>query len=347
MKIAYLLPSLDCTAPIKVMRLICNQMIKYGHCCHVYYLTETKHKLNFNCPTTKTSPGLSNIDIDSFDIVHSSGLRPDIFLSFKSHSNNTRFISTIHNFFESDFKSSYCAIVAKLAGLVWMKCLGRFDKVVTLSKTGVEYYRRWIKPECLTYAYNSIDDDFVYNDADSAIVSHIKEFKGNQKLIGCHAMLSKVKGIDIIIKALPNLPDYKLCIIGDGREMSNLRELAHKFKVENQILFLGYINNAQRYLKLYDIFAIPSRSEGFSLVLLEAARQSCVTVCSDLPIFREIFRKGDVLYFKSDSPQSFVDILYKKRDENQLKENIHSQYLKNYTVSNLYNRYYSIYEGKI
>lgn len=347
MKIAYILPSLDCKAPIKVMRLICNQMVKYGHCCHVYYLTETGQKLNFNCPTTKTSPYLKNIDIDSFDVVHSSGLRPDIFLSFKGHSNSTKFITTIHNFFESDFKSSYGSVVATLAGLIWMKCLSRFDKVVTLSKTGAEYYRRWIKPECLSYAYNSIDDDFGYNDADSETVSRIKEFKGSHKLIGCHAMLSKVKGIDIIIKALPNLPDYKLCIVGDGREMSNLRELAHKIKVDNQILFLGFINDAQRFLKLYDVFAIPSRSEGFPLVLLEAARQSCVTVCSDIPIFREIFSEGDVLYFKSDSPQSFVDTLYKRRDENKLKENIHSHYLKNYTVSNLYNRYYSIYEGKI
>lgn len=84
-------------------------------------------------------------------------------------------------------------------------------------------------------------------------------------------MLSPIKGIDQLIKCLPYIPDYKLYIIGDGNIKSQLIQLSHDLGVADRCYFAGYQENAYKYLPYYDIYAMPSRNEGFSLAVLEAA----------------------------------------------------------------------------
>lgn len=335
------------TAPIKVMRLLCNQMILNGHDCQVYYIDETEEKLFFQCPTIKTNVCLRGLNIDDFDIIHSTGLRPDIYLSLKRRNKKTKFISTIHNFFIEDFTSSYGSLIAKIAGRIWMNRLNRLNKVVTLSNTGVEYYKHWIRSEKLTYAYNAIDANKDFPSNYDNIVDEILSFKGDSKLIGAHAMLSSVKGIDVILKALPLLPDYKFCVVGDGIERNNLEVLAMDLGISNRVKFLGYQATACVYLSLYEVFAIPSRSEGFPLVLLEAALNKKIVVCSDIPIFKEILSSNEAFFFELNSPKSFASAILRINEKTQSGQNLYKKYLSSYTPENFYKRYISIYEGKV
>lgn len=67
------------------------------------------------------------------------------------------------------------------------------------------------------------------------------------------------------------LPDFKYCIVGDGKERQPLQELAQTLGVADRVLFVGRKPAGFRFLQLADIFVMPSYSEGFPLAMLEAA----------------------------------------------------------------------------
>lgn len=82
------------------------------------------------------------------------------------------------------------------------------------------------------------------------------------------------KGLDMLLRSLSCLenPDIELLIAGTGRHEERLRRLSNELRIADQVRFLGYVPNDE-LPELYssaDIFILPSRYEGFGLVLLEA-----------------------------------------------------------------------------
>src|SRR3989338_6511962 len=90
----------------------------------------------------------------------------------------------------------------------------------------------------------------------------------NDKVIGTIANFYPTKGIDVLIQAMKNI-DAALILIGDGPEEKKLR--VKSYELREKIFFTGPIKNASQYLKAFDLFVLPSRKEGLSYTLLEAA----------------------------------------------------------------------------
>ena len=80
------------------------------------------------------------------------------------------------------------------------------------------------------------------------------------------------KGHDIIIRALPELPQARLLIAGEGPEERALRALAQSLGVEGRVTFLGAIpqDELKNYYSAADILVLASSREGWANVLLEA-----------------------------------------------------------------------------
>jgi glycosyltransferase involved in cell wall biosynthesis len=82
------------------------------------------------------------------------------------------------------------------------------------------------------------------------------------------------KGLDLALEALAevDIQNVEFLIAGTGRHEDTLRELAHDLDIADSVRFLGYVSDEQLPL-LYssaDAFILPSKYEGFGLVLLEA-----------------------------------------------------------------------------
>lgn len=82
------------------------------------------------------------------------------------------------------------------------------------------------------------------------------------------ASLIKRKNIDVIIKALNEMPQIKLNIIGSGKEEKNLKKLVKGSNIQ----FLGQLQRPLviKQLKKSDIFVLLSDNETFGLSYLEA-----------------------------------------------------------------------------
>ena len=103
------------------------------------------------------------------------------------------------------------------------------------------------------------------------------------------------KGFQLVIEALPSLPDYRYLLIGEGDYLEKLKQLAEDKDVSDRILFLGPIENHQLpdYLSAADIFVQPSIGhEAFGITLLEAMACGLPVVASTNGGMKEIVVEG-------------------------------------------------------
>ncbi|CAM9105400.1 unnamed protein product, partial [Phaeothamnion confervicola] len=96
--------------------------------------------------------------------------------------------------------------------------------------------------------------------------------------------LTERKGHDLVIRALPELPDYHLLIAGDGPEREALHRLAEELAVARRVRFLGAVRpeNMARLYNSGDALILASSREGWANVLLEAMACGTPVVASNV-----------------------------------------------------------------
>lgn len=84
------------------------------------------------------------------------------------------------------------------------------------------------------------------------------------------ARLHPAKGIDIALRALADIKDAVLWIAGDGPEEGRLKRIAADLGLGGRVRFLGWRDDRSALLKAADVCLLPSRSEPFGNVVLNA-----------------------------------------------------------------------------
>jgi glycosyltransferase involved in cell wall biosynthesis len=88
--------------------------------------------------------------------------------------------------------------------------------------------------------------------------------------------------IPLITPVLKNNPEWKLRIVGGGKEgMALLKGLTKKHQVEDQVIFEGFSSTVSEIMKQSEIYIMPSRFEGLPMVLLEAMSQGMACISYD------------------------------------------------------------------
>jgi teichuronic acid biosynthesis glycosyltransferase TuaC len=102
--------------------------------------------------------------------------------------------------------------------------------------------------------------------------------------------LVPLKGHDILIKALPMLPNIRLLLVGDGPEEQSLRRLTAELQLAERVQFLGTLT--QEKLKAYygsvDALVLASSREGWPNVLLESMACGTPVIASNVGGIPEI-----------------------------------------------------------
>ena len=84
----------------------------------------------------------------------------------------------------------------------------------------------------------------------------------------------------------------KLVMVGDGPEKAGAEQLARELEVDRDVLFLGNQDCMEELLPLADIFLLPSSSESFGLVALEAMSAEVPVVASNVGGLPEVVEHG-------------------------------------------------------
>ncbi len=130
------------------------------------------------------------------------------------------------------------------------------------------------------------------------------------------AYLVHVKGVDLAIKALAQLPEpVRLWIVGAGEVSAGLEELCRQLGVAERVRFFGHQPNIQRFTQAADCFVCPSRwADNAPLVNLEAQ-------ASGVPVIGS--RIGGIPEYIQDGRTGF---LFTSEDYQQLAEKIRLLY---------------------
>ncbi|MFL9874924.1 glycosyltransferase family 4 protein [Paraburkholderia megapolitana] len=100
--------------------------------------------------------------------------------------------------------------------------------------------------------------------------------------------LSEQKGIFRLLEALALLPEssprYRLFVGGEG-EVEALSELSRKYRLDDRVVFGGWVTGEAKTQLLADteIFVLPSRSEGFPVSIVEAMAFGTAIVSTRIP----------------------------------------------------------------
>jgi glycosyltransferase involved in cell wall biosynthesis len=90
------------------------------------------------------------------------------------------------------------------------------------------------------------------------------------------AEAERYKGYDRILEALPQIcqviPDVHYVLVGKGNDQSRIEQLIADLQLQECVTLAGFVPDQELsdYYNLCDVFAMPSKREGFGIVYLEA-----------------------------------------------------------------------------
>lgn len=115
------------------------------------------------------------------------------------------------------------------------------------------------------------------------------------------------KRISLIIDACNLLNkeniNFKVILVGDGKDHQNYMEQVKKYKLENRIIFTGLKNNPYPYYKIADCFILTSNFEGYPVVFNESLVTNIPIITTDVSDAKEDINKkyGSVIKDNSQS----------------------------------------------
>jgi len=154
------------------------------------------------------------------------------------------------------------------------------------------------------------------------------------------------KAFDVLLKALPAIPNTVIWLAGDGPEKASLTELCEELKITDRVRFLGWRTDVNALMKTADTFVCPSRHEGLGSIVPEAWFNGCPMLATNSQGPGELIEDGETglvtpvdnvdamadginqLLGDSKAAQEMALKAYKHYQENYSRERICARYLE-------------------
>lgn len=180
----------------------------------------------------------------------------------------------------------------------------QWDSFIALSgQTRQKLMKQGVDPLKITVIYGGVE---------TQEFTTVKTKKHRELTIVSVSRLVRYKNMGILIDAFARIreavPRARLVIIGEGPQEKWLRSEAKRIGVAGSIIWEKRLSRDEliRTLKSAHVFCLPSLSEGFGLVTLEAVAAGLPFVNADIAINREVAHegKGGLLF----APHSALDL---------------------------------------
>jgi glycosyltransferase involved in cell wall biosynthesis len=174
-----------------------------------------------------------------------------------------------------------------------------------------------------------------------------------QILIGFTGRISKVKRLDLLLKAFQNthnrFPQTRLILAGEGELRENMESLSHSLGLTDSVIWLGYYPDVPRLLSAMDIYIQPSVNEGLSLSILEAMAAEKPVISTQVGSASEILQEGisGVLIppgSAAEIEKALIRMIEQPDERYRLAINAREFVLKEYNLQKMVESYYLIYQ---
>lgn len=124
-------------------------------------------------------------------------------------------------------------------------------------------------------------------DVEGSLVSlAVPESERQERRVVATGRLAYQKNYPVLLAAAQHLRNADVTIVGGGPDEQQLKAMAAENKVQDRVTFVGHVarTEALSILSTARVFVQPSRFEGHSLALIEAAKLGLPLVVSDVPV---------------------------------------------------------------
>lgn len=153
----------------------------------------------------------------------------------------------------------------------------------------------------------------------------LKIAKKEEKILVHISNFRKVKRVKDVVKIFnevqKNTPS-KLLMIGDGPERKKAEQLSRKLNISTKVKFMGKLKSVEEFLSISDVFLLPSETESFGLVALEAMASEVAVVSTNTGGLKEVNIDAETGYLSDvgDISKMSKDVLKILKEDHTLEE---------------------------
>lgn len=242
--------------------------------------------------------------LGNYDIVQTHHPHSGTYAKFIAKLRRKKVVSTEQN--------SHVAFTRK--GLVANAFTNVLADEVTCVSDAVRRSLHWwertlLDDDNVSVIYNGVDLERIRRSKDMDwSVNDVAAVDPNAILIGNAAMFTEQKAHDTLVRAISRAREkanVELVLAGDGKKRDEIERLVRRVGIEDAVHFLGLIERKQVYRLMteVDIYAMPSRWEGFSAAAIEALAVGTPCIFSKIDEFTEAHRDVALFHPVDDIPE--------------------------------------------
>ena len=216
-------------------------------------------------------------EIKHFDIIHMHNYRTfqNIVVYHYARKYNIPYVLQAHGSVLPFFQKQRLKKIFDI--LFGYKILRDASKVIALTKTEAEQYKKMgVNGNKIEIVPNGVDLSEYENLPERGEFRRKYLIREDEKMILYIGRLHKSKGIELLVKTFADLPkeldNVRLVFVGpDDGYRSALEGLIQELKMDNKVIFTGFVANDEKKTAFFDadVFVTPSFT-GFPVTFLEA-----------------------------------------------------------------------------
>jgi len=229
---------------------------------------------------------------EQVDLLHSHGYKGNILFGLVPRRiRRLPIVATVHGW-------TWTGGANRMGLYEWLDgaCLRFLDRVVLVNKAMLEHPRLKGRSNLRCEVVNNGIAAKNGSSKGSVLYRDIEAFCRSRCTIGAIGRLSREKGFELLIEAMPELLagglDIQLLLLGEGGERARLTARIDQLGLGDRVLMPGYIEAAGECLSSVDVFVLPSLTEGLPIVLLEAMQSGVPIVASRVGGIPQVLREG-------------------------------------------------------
>lgn len=228
----------------------------------------------------------------SFDLIHTHGYFADICGLPVARLLGVNCISTCHGFIANDLKLKAYNLLDKYALRLSKVVIAVSENIrAELAHSGIQNFRIAVIPNAVALPCGDSEMQTRRHDKRRELA-----IAPSDLVVGYIGRLSEEKGLTYLVAAVAELGNtaraVKLLIVGDGPERDALEKQVKANGLERIVLFAGFQADIQNWYPVFDIFTLPSLTEGTPLALLEAMAGGVPVIASGVGGVPKIVTNG-------------------------------------------------------
>jgi len=227
--------------------------------------------------------------------------------------------------------------------LLWRISIHLATEVVAISPNPLRDFR--VKKK-IHYAYvRLLDEKF----------GSIKPFEERRKIVGYVGRLENEKGVRELVDAFPLVRqkvNVDFLVVGEGSLLGQMRKVVSEKEILSNVTFTGWVSNVHDYLNKMKLLILPSKTEGFPSVVLEAMACGTPVLATPVGDVPSIVKDGfNGFLLESTSPvyisEKIVELLRKPKLLSQIAENASTWVKENFSLEQVISQWQKIFNELI